>query len=136
MSRHSSLSSVCSSTADDDREEVEWTAEEQEMLKQVSSSPSSSLDVMDTTRLTRRYGQTFDHFDSQPSLAPYTGLPPANLTHVIAKSVASNSAANRMLRSRITRSSENISVDEMPRWRHGLRSTRVKILAMGTYFNV
>lgn len=97
------------------------------------------------------HAQTFDNYVASVDHAPFSraGPPPSNLTHVVARAVISSSSATsgRATRSskRAQHASPTSSVDsdsamsdaessrenEVQKWRHGLKSTRVKILALG-----
>jgi len=141
------MSSVSSSVADEEEDDEEWTREEEERLRTVSGRFIASK----KTRAKALHPQTFDNYVDSVDHAPFSqaGPPPSNLTHVVARAVIS-SASNGS--GRVTRSSKRAqpsapaaSVDsdsvmsdaessrdnEVQKWRHGLKSTRVKILALG-----
>ncbi|KAK4047363.1 hypothetical protein OIO90_006222 [Microbotryomycetes sp. JL221] len=117
LRRNSSLSSVSSSVASEDSndESEMWTEEEQRVLKEM-----------------------FDEFVmSNPSRAPFNevGPLPSNLTHSVAKAVVRN-GTSRMTRSQtkaLQREDAMVhddqeSTTEAGKWRHGLKSTRLKLL--------
>ena len=59
-------------------------------------------------------------------MSPFSGPPPSNLTHVIARAVVSANSA-----SRVGRRKKLGTLDTAPAvWRHGLKSTRLMILAL------
>ncbi|KAL8290605.1 hypothetical protein RQP46_002863 [Phenoliferia psychrophenolica] len=116
--RNSSLS-VASSMGSEDGEEdtADWTEEERDKLKR-------TVDV---------YLQA-----AATTSSPFSGAPPSNLTHVIARAVVSNKA-ERNLRATAragtsgdsSSASESEQDDEPPAvWKHGLKSTRAKIIAL------
>ncbi|ORY69134.1 hypothetical protein BCR35DRAFT_326432 [Leucosporidium creatinivorum] len=127
LRRNSSMSSVSSSVADEEEDDEEWTREEEERLR-----------------------TTFDNYVASVDHAPFSqaGPPPSNLTHVVARAVISSSSngSGRVTRSskRAQQAAPSASSDsdstmsdaeasrdsEVQKWRHGLKSTRVKILAL------
>ncbi|GAA5942786.1 hypothetical protein JCM1841_000982 [Sporobolomyces salmonicolor] len=136
LRRNSSLSSVSSSVADDDDDDTpEWTQDEEEKVRTI-----------------------YDACLAQHSLTeapfPLTGPPPSNFTNTVARAVlrlngpgrvtrASTRARTRARKPVFLAGSGSSDVDsdngagsevEMdapaPRWRHGLRATRLKILAL------
>ncbi|KAM0750779.1 hypothetical protein T439DRAFT_356521 [Meredithblackwellia eburnea MCA 4105] len=151
LTRRNSTLSIASSLAsddgmadEDDGDDSEWTESEKEKLK-----------------------RTVDSYLAAASTAgsPFSGAPPSNLTHVIARAIVNNKSADsgsRILRSS-TRNASRAAVggsetssatavnlgapvaisavnhdseDQQPqpqqqqKWRHGIKSTRLKILAM------
>lgn len=141
------MSSVSSSIADEEEDDEEWTREEEDKLRTVSARCTPSKRIV----LTALHHQTFDNYVASVDHAPFSraGPPPSNLTHVVARAVISSAAEGS---GRVTRSSKRaqpsgppVSIDsdsvmsdaessrecEVQKWRHGLKSTRVKILALG-----
>ncbi|KAK4049553.1 hypothetical protein OIV83_004050 [Microbotryomycetes sp. JL201] len=118
LRRNSSLSSVSSSVAgDEDHDDSQvWTEEEKRVLKEM-----------------------FDEFVmSNPARAPFNeaGPPPSNLTHSVAKAVIKTGPA-RMTRSAtkalarenaMVRDEDDSMQGDGGKWRHGLKSTRLKLL--------
>lgn len=153
LRRNSSLSSMASSIDgerddDEDDEESDWTAEEEDLVRRVSvacppTSPHSFL------------GSTPDSFP--PSLQTYdaylikhatieapfarTGPPPSNFTNLVARAVLRGGArvppTRRSAAARkATFFSESADTSDAEtrsdnKWRHSLRSTRLKILELG-----
>ena len=127
MRRNSSLSS-CSSAgeSEDEHEQLEWNAEEMESLRTVSHALSVPLAIQFSHFLA--HFQTTEQYIShaKDTMSPFTGAPPSNLTHVIARAVVSANSA-----SRVGRRKKLGTLDTAPTaWRHGLKSTRLMILAL------
>lgn len=151
LRRNSSLSSVSSSVCDEDEErDVEWTEEEKERLRRVSLVLAWLRSSVGTWELTLTRLQTVELYTAQAAAteSPFAGAPPSNLMHVIARHVV-NSGGNRVLRSnaRARRGSastagsdstdgEDASGPGPTPWRHGLKSTRAKILRLGELVQV
>lgn len=114
LRRNSSMSSVSSSVGGDDDDEMdeEWTEEEKERLRTAFDEAVESV----------------DH-------APFSqaGPPPSNLTHVVARNVIANAKSTRSAGPRaVTSGAEDASRnDAVQSWRHGLKSTRQKLLTLG-----
>ncbi|SGZ31861.1 BQ5605_C042g12022 [Microbotryum silenes-dioicae] len=112
LRRDSSVSSAASSVGDED-DTVEWTSEEQNKIKSVLEE----------------YIESVEH-------APFssTGPPPSNLTSLVARAVM---RANKLELQASTLSQAQANGTVAPKdesrpqkWRHGVRSTRRKVLAM------
>ncbi|GAA5890158.1 hypothetical protein JCM6882_009244 [Rhodosporidiobolus microsporus] len=134
LRRNSSLSSVSSSVAEeDDEDEPEWTDEEEQQVQRVFDA------------CVAKYSLTEAPF-------PLNGPPPPNFTNMVARAVLraqnapgrvtrSSTRSNRPKRPTFFSGSSDVESDtggssevEMdapaPRWKHNLRSTRLKILAL------
>ncbi|GAA5862214.1 hypothetical protein JCM1840_001679 [Sporobolomyces johnsonii] len=136
LRRNSSLSSVSSSVADDDDDNApEWTPEEEEKVRTI-------------------YDACLAKHSLTEAPFPLTGPPPSNFTNTVARAVLRSNGPGRVTRAS-TRArtkarkpaffagsgSSDVESDsgagsevEMdapaPRWRHGLRATRLKILSL------
>lgn len=135
------MSSVSSSVGDGAESDEEWTREEEDKLKAVRVFIDALYAPADPCVPLQTYDAHVEAVDRAPFAA--AGPPPSNLTQVVARAVITTT------NSRVTRSSKRAqrgsgSVDaampevdhadnesEVQKWRHGLKSTRVKILALG-----
>ncbi|BGP09159.1 hypothetical protein JCM10049v2_005018 [Rhodotorula toruloides] len=126
LRRNSSLSSVASSVQDEeDEDEPEWTAEEEEKVRLVYEACLSK------------------HFTTEAPF-PLTGPPPSNFTNTVARAILRTYGDERRAGTRRSKrqqgmffagggesESEGVSDGNGGRkWPHGLRSTRLKILAL------
>ncbi|BGP25621.1 proteophosphoglycan ppg4 [Rhodotorula toruloides] len=126
LRRNSSLSSVASSAQDDDDEdEPEWTAEEEEKVRMVYDACLAK------------------HATTQAPF-PLNGPPPSNFTNTVARAILRTYGDEKRAGTRRSKrqqkmffaaggesESEAMSDEAAGRtWPHGLRSTRLKILAL------
>ncbi|BGO97402.1 Proteophosphoglycan ppg4 [Rhodotorula toruloides ATCC 204091] len=122
LRRNSSLSSVASSVQDEeDEEEPEWTAEEEEKVRLVYEACLSK------------------HFTTEVPF-PLSGPPPSNFTNTVARAILRTYGAGTRRSKRQQgmffaaggeSETEGLSDGAGGRkWNHGLRSTRLKILAL------
>ncbi|KAK4693933.1 hypothetical protein P7C70_g8835, partial [Phenoliferia sp. Uapishka_3] len=152
LSRRNSSLSVASSLGSDDgkEEEEDWSEADKERLKKVRIFiplfPTQTRRVYDgwadATRFFRTPKQTIDQYLAASTTvgSPFAGAPPSNLTHVIARAVVNNNGPQRRTRStsRVAptapgdASTSESERDEAARgqWRHGMKSTRAKIIAL------
>lgn len=137
----------------EDEGEREWTEGEKDVLRRVSFLfLFFSFLITHRNRVTRktRLGgkkkrvsvavnnatnpllskQTVDTYVAQASTleSPFCGAPPSNLTHVIARAILSSTPPQTPLEGTPTPTGGG-----KRKWRHGLKATRAKILALGSW---